>query len=167
MPKAGYSESDILDIQSRLDKAVKLRETIKLASGETLDLKTYESDMRYLIDTYIQADAPETISPFEGIGLLDLIVKSGIADAIADKLSNLKGNQGASEAKKQRVLDDSYRELLKDAITPLIQKWEPRIGKEVTKFYVQRMKTKWGSCTPSYTTITFLWLSNDSGFLFS
>jgi len=54
---------------------------------------------------------------------------------------------GASEAKKQQVLDQWYRELLKDAIAPLIEKWEPRIGKEVERFYVQRMKTKWGSCT--------------------
>jgi type I restriction enzyme R subunit len=39
--------------------------------------------MRHLIDTYIEADAPRKISPFDGIGLLDLIVKTGIAGAIA------------------------------------------------------------------------------------
>lgn len=55
--------------------------------------------------------------------------------------------KGASEAKKKQVLDSWYRELLKEAINPLIKKWEPRIGKEVTRLYVQRMKTKWGSCT--------------------
>jgi len=130
LPKAGYSEDDILDIQSRLDKALKLRETIKLASGETLDLKTYESDMRYLIDTYIQADAPETISPFAGIGLLDLIVKSGIADAIAEKLSNLKGNQGAvaetiennvrSKIIKEHLNDPAYYEKMSELLDEII-----------------------------------------------
>ena len=39
--------------------------------------------MRHLIDTYIEADEPRKISPFDDIGLLELIVKTGIADAIA------------------------------------------------------------------------------------
>ena len=38
--------------------------------------------MRYLIDTYIQAEDPRIISDFGEVGLLDLIVKSGIADAV-------------------------------------------------------------------------------------
>ena len=52
------------------------------ASGETLDLKPYEADMRHLLDTYIEADEPRKISPFDNVGLLDLVVKTGIADAI-------------------------------------------------------------------------------------
>lgn len=51
--------------------------------------------MRHLIDTYIEAKEPRKISPFDNIGLLDLIVKTGIADAVAEKLANLKGNQEA------------------------------------------------------------------------
>jgi type I restriction enzyme, R subunit len=51
--------------------------------------------MRHLIDTYIQADAPRTISDFGEIGLLDLIVKSGIADAISQLPAGIKGNKGA------------------------------------------------------------------------
>jgi type I restriction enzyme R subunit len=72
-----------------------LRETIKQASGESLDVKAYEADMRHLIDTYVQADEPRKISPFDNIGLLDLIVKTGIADAIAQKLSSMKNNKRA------------------------------------------------------------------------
>ena len=49
-----------------------LREIIRKAAGETLDLKPYEADMRHLIDTYIEAQAPRKISPFDGVGLLDL-----------------------------------------------------------------------------------------------
>jgi len=33
--------------------------------------------MRHLIDTYIEADEPRKISPFDGMGLLDLIVENG------------------------------------------------------------------------------------------
>ena len=51
--------------------------------GVLLDLKTYEADMRHLIDTYIEADEPRKISPFDEMPLLDLIVKTGIGNAIA------------------------------------------------------------------------------------
>jgi type I restriction enzyme R subunit len=49
---AGYSESDIGRIKRALDRNLKLREIIRNASGESLDLKGYEADMRHLIDTY-------------------------------------------------------------------------------------------------------------------
>jgi len=42
---------------------------VRQASGETLDLKTYEADMRHLIDTYIEAGEPRKISPFDDIPL--------------------------------------------------------------------------------------------------
>ena len=52
--EAGYSVQEIEDIKKRLDFYLNLREEIRKASGETLDLKTYEADMRYLIDNFIQ-----------------------------------------------------------------------------------------------------------------
>jgi type I restriction enzyme R subunit len=72
-----------------------LREIVRNASGETLDLKTYEADMRHLIDTYIEADEPRKISPFDDMPLLDLIVKTGIADAINRMPAGIRGNQSA------------------------------------------------------------------------
>jgi hypothetical protein len=35
----------------------------------------------------------------------------------------------------------------------LIAKWEPVIGVKVEKFFVQKMKTKWGSCNSASKTI--------------
>ncbi|MCJ7623739.1 MAG: hypothetical protein MUO76_09570, partial [Anaerolineaceae bacterium] len=81
LERAGYNSADINRIKKTIDTYLKLREIIRNASGETLDLKPYEADMRHLIDTYIEADEPRQISPFDNIGLLDLIVKTGIADA--------------------------------------------------------------------------------------
>ena len=79
---AGYREADRARIKRELDRYLKLRESIRHASSETIDLKAYEADMRHLIDTYIEADEPRKISHFDNLGLLELIVKSGIADAI-------------------------------------------------------------------------------------
>lgn len=92
---AGYSASSIAKIKGQIDEYLKLREIIRMASGETLDLKAYEADMRHLIDTYIDASESRKISPFDDIGLLDLIVKTGIAKSIADRLQGFKGNRTA------------------------------------------------------------------------
>lgn len=58
-----------------------------------------------------------------------------------------------SDEKKQAILEEWYREKLKEAVPSLIAKWEPLIGVKVERFFVQRMKTKWGSCTPSSKNI--------------
>ncbi len=92
---AGYGAADITRIKRDLDRTLKLREIIRKASGETIDLKAYEADMRHLIDTYIEADEPRKISPFDDMTLLELIVKTGIADAINSLPDGIKGNRGA------------------------------------------------------------------------
>ncbi len=83
LPHAGLSDAEVATVKADVTRYLKLREIIRQASGETIDLKAYEADMRHLIDTYIQAEAPRIISDFGEIGLLDLIVKTGIADAVA------------------------------------------------------------------------------------
>ncbi len=93
MEAAGYSSGDCTRIKRQLEYYIKLREIIRIASSEVLDLKAYEADMRHLIDTYIEADEPRKISPFDDMPLLDLIVKTGIANAIATQMGGLKGNQ--------------------------------------------------------------------------
>jgi type I restriction enzyme R subunit len=112
---AGYNGAAIARIQGQLKHYLDLREIIRKASGETLDLKAYEADMRHLIDTYIEADEPRQISPFDGMGLLELIVKTGIADAIAAKLSELKGNrEGIAETIENNVRSKIIKEHLND-----------------------------------------------------
>ncbi len=92
---AGYGPSEIQRIKQTVDRSLKLREIIRSASGESLDLKAYEADMRHLIDTYIEADEPRKISPFDEMPLLELIVKTGIAKAIDSLPEGLKGSQDA------------------------------------------------------------------------
>jgi len=112
---AGYGGADIARIRQQLDHYLKLRDIIRNAAGEKLDLKAYEADMRHLIDTYIQADEPRKISPFDDISLLDLIVKTGIADAIATRLGELKGNKNAvAETIENNVRSKIIKEHLND-----------------------------------------------------
>jgi type I restriction enzyme R subunit len=112
---AGYSAADVTRIKQKLEYYLNVREIIRKASGETLDLKPYEADMRHLIDTYIEADEPRKISPFDNIGLLELIVKTGIANAINTRLGSLKHNKNAiAEIIENNVRRKIIREHLND-----------------------------------------------------
>ncbi len=55
---------------------------------------------------------------------------------------------GWDKVKKQELLDVWYRGLIKDAVPVLLASWEKKIGVKANRFFVQRMKTKWGSCNP-------------------
>ncbi|MEF8686745.1 UNVERIFIED_CONTAM: HsdR family type I site-specific deoxyribonuclease [Comamonas sp. A-3] len=114
MAATGYSDADAKSIKAKLDQYLAIREIIRKASGETLDLKPFEADMRHLIDTYIEASEPRKISPFDGIGLLDLIVKTGIADAIANKLADMQGNQ---QAIAETIENNVRSKIIKDSLT--------------------------------------------------
>jgi len=112
---AGYSEGETSRIKKDLDRYLKLREIIRNASGESLDLKAYEADMRHLIDTYIEADVPRIISPFDNMTLLELIVKSGIANAISSQLGGIKGKKDAvAETIENNVRSKIIKEHLND-----------------------------------------------------
>jgi hypothetical protein len=50
------------------------------------------------------------------------------------------------DAKREAVIQSWYRDQLREAVPPLIAKWEARLGVQVARVFVQRMKTKWGSC---------------------
>jgi type I restriction enzyme R subunit len=112
---AGYGTTEVVRIKAQLDHYVNVREIVRRASGESLDLKPYEADMRHLLDTYIEAREPRKISPFDGIGLLDLIVKTGIANAIAAQMDGMKGNRDAiAETIENNVRSKIIKEHLND-----------------------------------------------------
>ena len=112
---AGYTRDDIVRIKQQLDYYLNVRETIRKASGESLDLKAYEADMRHLIDTYIQADEARQISPFDTISLLELIVKTGIAHAVDTLPDGVKRSKGAvAETIENNVRSTILKEHLND-----------------------------------------------------
>jgi predicted metal-dependent hydrolase len=65
----------------------------------------------------------------------------------------LQVRPGTSEEKKQEIVESWYRDQLKQAVPPLIAHWEPIMGVKVGKVYVQRMKTRWGSCNAATGSI--------------
>lgn len=109
--EAGFSEAEEQRIRKEVERYVKLREIIRNASGETIDLKSFEADMRHLIDTYIRADESRKVSAFDEVSLLDLIVKSGIASAIGELPDGIRSSK---EAVAETIENNVRRKIIKD-----------------------------------------------------
>lgn len=82
--------------------------------------------------------------------LLKLVEKDA-APGIELKHSKLVLQQrpGTDETRRQEILDAWYREQIKAAMPELLEKWEPLTGVAAGQVFVQKMKTKWGGCSPA------------------
>jgi predicted metal-dependent hydrolase len=112
----------------------KLREQEREAPREYLDREShYLWGRRYLLKV-VEREGPSTV------------------ETKHSKLI-LRVRPGSAEPKRQIVLDEWYRMQLKEAIPPLIAKWERLMKLSVAGFSVRRMRTKWGSCNHDARTI--------------
>jgi type I restriction enzyme R subunit len=103
LAEAGYKPDDIVKIKSEVDHFSKVRDEVRLASGDYIDLKAYEPAMRHLIDTYIRAEESEKISSFDDMSLIQLIVERG-PDAGDAKLKGiLKTEEAVAETIENNV----------------------------------------------------------------
>ncbi|MBU1152923.1 DEAD/DEAH box helicase family protein [bacterium] len=138
MEEAGYSDKEIEGIKKQLNFYLNLREEIRKASGETLDLKTYEADMRHLIDNFIQADESKRIDPFGDQTLLDIIVKSGIADAINSLPQGIRSNK---EAIAETIENNVRRKIIKEHLI------DPAYFEEMSKLLSEIIKERKANAT--------------------
>lgn len=97
LSQLGYSDKEGEEIKKEVKFYSDLRDTIKRASGDAIDLKSYEPGMRQLMDMYIDAKSSQKISHFENESLVDLIVnvsepqeeyKSKSKEAVAETIEN-------------------------------------------------------------------------------
>lgn len=65
----------------------------------------------------------------------------------------LRLRPGTSEEKREALVEAWYRNQLRKAVPPLLERWQPLMDVEVERWFVQRMKTKWGSCNHRARTI--------------
>ncbi len=52
----------------------------------------------------------------------------------------------SSQQKREEIIAAWYRDEVRQAVEPLIPKWEKVLGVQVNQLFVQKMKTRWGSC---------------------
>ena len=109
MNEAGYSSAETQEIKDEVNHYEKVSQEIKLASGDYVDLKAYEPDMRHLIDTYIRAEESETLSTLGDIPLVQLIVQNGV-EAIDRLPEGIRTNRAATAA----TIENNLRRLIVD-----------------------------------------------------
>jgi type I restriction enzyme, R subunit len=117
-----------------VDHFEKVRNEVKLASGDYIDLKMYEPAMRHLIDTYIRAEESEKVSAFDDVSLIQLIVERGAAavDALPDGIR--KNKEAVAEA-----IENNVRRLIIDE-RPINPKYYERMSELLDALIEQRRK---------------------------
>lgn len=134
MAEAGYSEKDIATIKAEVDHCAKVRDEVKLSSGDYIDLKAYEPAMRHLIDTYIRADDSEKISVFDDLTLVQLIVERG-PDAVDALPSGIK----QSEEAVAETIENNVRKLIINE-SPVDPAYYDKMSKLLDALIEQRRK---------------------------
>ncbi len=81
--------------------------------------------------------------------LLRVVERPGAPEVrVLPKQITLEVHPGSGEKRRAEVLAGFYRDQVRERAQPLIAEWETKIGVLHTRLFVQRMKTRWGSCTP-------------------
>ena len=115
MREAGYSDNEAREIKAEVGHYEKVREEVKLASGDYINLKMYEPAMRHLLDTYIRAEESEELSTFDDLTLVELIVERG--DAAVDALP--EGIRKNPEAIAETIVNNVRRLIIDEmAVNP-------------------------------------------------
>lgn len=112
----------------------KLQEQERETPREYLDREShYVWGRRYLLEV-VESDAVPLVELKHGVMVMRV-------------------RPGTRDEQKQAIVEAWYRAQLKQAVPALIAKWEPLMGVHVERFYVRRMKTQWGSCSPDSRSI--------------
>jgi len=94
----------------------------------------YEADMRHLINTYIQADHPNVLGDLSALSLVELIVETGIHDAIARKL-NEKGKLSRN-AIAEGIINNVRKTIIREHLT------DPKFYEEMSKLFEDLIRQK-------------------------
>ena len=115
MSDAGYSDAEAREIKDEVDHYEKVRQEVKLASGDYIDMKMYEPAMRHLLDNYIRAEESKKLSTFDDLTLVELIVKRG-GKAVEALPENIRKNREAVA----ETIENNIRRLIIDemAVNP-------------------------------------------------
>ena len=107
MEDVGYNDAETQQIKTESVHYENLRQEVQLASGDYVDLKAYEPAMRHLLDTYIRAEESQTLSAFEDMTLVELIVEQGnvALDLLPESIRN-------SEAATAETIENNVRQVI-------------------------------------------------------
>jgi len=132
MPNAGYTAKESEDILREVEHYEKVRNEVKLASGDYIDLKMYEPAMRHLIDTYIRAEESEVISAFDDTTLVQLLVERGV-----EAVDALPKDIRVSKEAVAEAVEGNVRKLIIDE-SPINPKYYEKMSQLLNALVEQR-----------------------------
>ena len=115
LEEARYSVAQIANLEQETQFYAEVRAAIKNHSGEELDIKPFEGGMRHLISSYLLADPVDLLGDLSELSLTELIVQTGIHDAIAKKL-NEKGKLSRNAIAKG-IINNVRKTIIRDQLT--------------------------------------------------
>ncbi|RLA17073.1 MAG: restriction endonuclease subunit R, partial [Gammaproteobacteria bacterium] len=134
MLDAGYSEAECVLIKNEVAHFEKVRDEVKLASGDLLDMKRYEPAMRHLLDMYIRAEESTPLIDFDEMGLIELVVEKG--DAALDALpEGIKKNPESMA----ETIENNMRKTIIDE-NPVNPKYYEKMSELLDALIVERRK---------------------------
>jgi len=127
--KYHYTVEQIKALEREVTYYIKVRDDVRLASGDYVDLKKYDPDMRHLIDTYLSADPSRVLTSFGGATLVELLVDNGISalkdmpsstpkeqEAVAETIENNIGKEIVERTKSNPKYYEKMSALLRELI---------------------------------------------------
>ena len=109
MEQAGYTFKEAENLRKEVAYFEKVRDEVKLASGDLLEMKRFEPAMRQLLDMYIRADDSELLMDFEELGLIDLVVNNK-----GKSLENLPEGLRDNEDAMAEAIENNVRKTIVD-----------------------------------------------------
>ncbi len=141
LEEAGYTAAQTAVFEQEAEFYTEVRAAIKNHSGEELDIKPFEADMRHLINSYVPADPADLLGDLSSLSLTELIIQTGIHDAIAKKL-NEKGKLSRN-AVAESIINNVRKTIIRNQLT------DPMFYSEMSKLLEDLIKQKRGD-TESY-----------------
>ena len=127
--KYHYTVEQIKALEREVTYYIKVRDDVRLASGDYVDLKKYDPDMRHLIDTYLSADPSRVLTSFGGATLVELLVDNGISalkdmpastpkeqEAVAETIENNIGKEIVERIQSNPKYYEKMSALLRELI---------------------------------------------------
>jgi type I restriction enzyme R subunit len=128
---SNLSSAHLETCRKEVERAIAVRDAVRLHSGDAVDMKLYEPAMRHLIDNYIKADETEVISHLDDISLIDLVLARGesVEDDLPRTLTGDRGNSAEAIANNVRRLiieempvNPRFYEKMSELLTDLVQR---------------------------------------------
>ena len=127
--KYHYTVEQSKALEREVTYYIKVRDDVRLASGDYVDLKKYDPDMRHLIDTYLSADPSRVLTSFGGATLVELLVDNGISalkdmpastpkeqEAVAETIENNIGKEIVERTQSNPKYYEKMSALLRELI---------------------------------------------------